>query len=899
MMVLKNTMNWLKLHKNLSYLMIYTVLFSLTFIGVYINFYVRDLSFIQLPDGFHQYYPKMVYIDGFFKELFTNILQGNFTIPQFDLNIGIGEDILSVMGTWIMDLPFSLFTQFVSEDGFETVYRFNIILKLYLAGCSFSYVCVKWGKKRSHVLAGALVYVFSGYLMRIAPMHPAFIHVFIFFPLVIYGLDRIIKKKSPFLFIGSFALIMLHGYYFAYMVTILAFVFGIIRYLDVYGKICWKEFRTIFFRAAAGYILAALMGLITLLPAVLLYLSSTRGNSGGEYPFLIYSLEYYKNLFTGMFFPPGDTDYPALVSVVLPFILIPFIERKRDDKILRIFLILSLCLFCVPVLGRLMNGFGYPSNRWSFAFSFLAAYCVTNGIDRIFKLRNAALWVLNGSVILYNFLFLWAVPDNKEGCLIPLICLDFFVVLLFLLRNKNGKLWERLTASFVIGFICIGAVLNGRLTFDDSYGNIAVEYFESGTVDGHIKETTHDFDFYDFDSGVYRIDSTNITNDNFSVALDISTPSIYYSVINSSFVDYLKGIHLLTAASDFRISGVDSRVQVESLLGVKYYITTDSTIQYLPYGAEFVKDLGEGYYLYQNPYARPMVYSYDSYMLKEDYDHLNVLQKQDAALNTATVDAPQEMLSLYKNTKEEGEISYTIIDSSGIQLKDGKISVDSAENYLELLPDKSPEDSELYLELQGLEITSSGNQSIEVYINYGEVSRTVSATAKNYTWHYDNEDPWVNLGLGGKEDDTVYLSFSTPGTYDLKSIRLYQNNLEELSPVPEDDEIKDLIFETNTIECEVVFEEDKILNFNIPYSDNWTLYVDGKETETFQVNDLTIGCMLTKGNHSITMIYRTPYLKIAAVGTIIGWLGFSAAILLYFRGRKKDAGCRQEALQVD
>ena len=303
--------------------------------------------------------------------------------------------------------------------------------------------------------------------------------------------------------------------------------------------------------------------------------------------------------------------------------------------------------------------------------------------------------------------------------------------------------------------------------------------------------------------------------------------------------------------------------------------------------------------MYQNPYARPMVYSYDSYMLKEDYDHLNVLQKQDAALNTATVDAPQEMLSLYKNTKEEGEISYTIIDSSGIQLKDGKIIVDSAENYLELLPDKSPEDSELYLELQGLEITSSGNQSIEVYINYGEVSRTVSATAKNYTWHYDNEDPWVNLGLGGKEDDTVYLSFSTPGTYDLKSIRLYQNNLEELSPVPEDDEIKDLIFETNTIECEVVFEEDKILNFNIPYSDNWTLYVDGKETETFQVNDLTIGCMLTKGNHSITMIYRTPYLKIAAVGTIIGWLGFSAAILLYFRGRKKDAGCRQEALQVD
>ena len=91
MMILKKAGNWLKLHKNLSYLIIYTVLFFLIFTGVYINFYARGLSFIQLPDGFHQYYPKMVYIDGFFKELFSNFLRGDFTVPQFDLNIGIGE----------------------------------------------------------------------------------------------------------------------------------------------------------------------------------------------------------------------------------------------------------------------------------------------------------------------------------------------------------------------------------------------------------------------------------------------------------------------------------------------------------------------------------------------------------------------------------------------------------------------------------------------------------------------------------------------------------------------------------------------------------------------------------------------------------------------------------------
>lgn len=886
-MIFKKTANWLKLHKNASYIVLYTVLFLGTFAGVYINFYLRDLSFIQMPDGYHQYYPKLVYIDGFFKELFSNILQGNFTVPQFDLNIGIGEDIIAIMITWIMDLPFSLFTQLVSRDSFEAVYTVNVIIKLYLAGCSFSYVCIKWKKRRGFVLAGAIAYVFCGYLMRIAPMHPAFIHIFILFPLVIYGLDRIINKKSPFLFICSFALIMLRGYYFAYMATILAFVFGVVRYLDVYGKIRCKEFRTIFFKAAAGYLLAAMMALVTLLPTVALYLASTRGAGEGSYSVLFYSLRYYKNLFAGMFLAPGDIDYPALVSVALPFLLLPFIKWERKGRILRIFLIICAFLFCIPILGRLMNGFGYPSNRWSFAFSFLAAYCIVDGLERIFTLKKRELWILNGIIILYNFVLLWAEPDKTSWCLIPLVILDLFVILLLFVQNRTGHIWMRAVSVCVVGLVCAGAVMNGRITFDDGYGNIAVEYFRKNTVDEFIEETTGGFDFQKFDSGVYRVDSTNTTNDNYSVVLGVSTPSVYYSVINSSFIDYLKEIHLLTAASDFWISGVDSRVQVESLLGVKYYITTEATMYDLPYGAEFLEDLGNGYYLYENPYVRPMVYSYDSYMLKTDYDQLNVLQKQDAALHTAAIDEAQEELPEYKNTKEDGKISYTVTDSPGITMQDGKITVESAESYLEILPEKRLEESELYIELGGLEISSSGSQNIEVYIVYGDVLKTVSATSKDYTWHYDNEDPWVNLGSDGDDQEKVYVFFSNPGTYELDSINLYQNRLDDMTVYTEaDGEISDLRFGTNTVECDVTYDKDKILNFNIPYSENWTLYVDGKETETYPVNGLTIGCTLTEGTHSVRLVYSTPYFRTAVVGTAAGWCVFFISVLLYYRKQK-------------
>ena len=873
--------------KNLIYFIIYSGLFLLVFLGAYFAFDEYGLSFVQYPDGFHQYYPKMVYIDNFFKEIAANFAKGNFIIPQFDLNIGLGEDVFSIMGTWIMDFPFSVFSQFVKENDFEKVYAFHVIFKMYLAGVTFSYVCIKWEKRRRFILPAALIYVFSGYLMRIGPMHPAFIHIFILFPLAIYGLDKIIRKESPLMFTFAFAMMLMRGYYFAYMATILTFVYGIFRYWEVQQKINLKELTRVILTAAKGYIIALLMGAITILPTIVAFLGSTRSGDG-EFENWLYPIEYYAKSLVGLIIPPGDYDAPALVSIVIPFLILPFVKKKRKNQSLRAFLIISGLLFGIPFLGRMMNGFSYPSNRWSFAFAFLASYCVVEGMDTIFRLNRLQAGIVGVIVVLYNAVIIASNVDRIKWIIGPIGILDVFILFILfgkIIREGIALKWCCIVTTVLV---CANIIINGHITFDADYAAIATEYARKDSVNTRIGETTKHFNFQEYDPGYYRIDSTNITNNNFSVFEKVSTPNVYNSVINSSTVEYLQSICALNGASNFCISGVDNRVQAESLLGVKYYVSTEETKQYLPYGATFIKEIGEGYSLYENPYAFPLVYSYETYMEEKDYDQLNAIDKQNIVLSTAVA---EEIDGIDENVKkEETEKSpYIINEISGVEMRDdGKIVVTSADNYMELQVDKE-KDTELYLELKGLDISSSGNQNISVQVEYQEISKTIFATAKDYAWHFENKDPWVNLGWQqGENDDTIRISFSSVGEYDLEEINLYQNDLKKLETVQHmNQDISNLQFGINVIECDVTFDKNKILNFNIPYSRNWTLYVDGKKQEFFKVNHYSIGGVIEAGEHEIKMVYHTPFLKIAIIGSAIGWLYFVCCFIM--RRRKNHS----------
>lgn len=70
---------------------------------------------------------------------------------------------------------------------------------------------------------------------------------------------------------------------------------------------------------------------------------------------------------------------------------------------------------------------------------------------------------------------------------------------------------------------------------------------------------------------------------------------------------------------------------------------------------------------------------------------------------------------------------------------------------------------------------------------------------------------------------------------------------------------------------------------SIPFSNGWTVLVDGEEVEKEKVNVGFIGVPLEAGEQVIEFVYDTPFLKIGLLGTMIGIAGVT---ILHYRRRK-------------
>ena len=97
---------------------------------------------------------------------------------------------------------------------------------------------------------------------------------------------------------------------------------------------------------------------------------------------------------------------------------------------------------------------------------------------------------------------------------------------------------------------------------------------------------------------------------------------------------------------------------------------------------------------------------------------------------------------------------------------------------------------------------------------------------------------------------------------------------------------------TSGIEGTVTVDEPKMLCFSVPYSDNWTAYVDGAETEIRIADRFMPAVELTPGSHTVRLIYHNRYLTIGLMLSVISLLIFlllEGWLILYYRKK----GCNR------
>ena len=102
-----------------------------------------------------------------------------------------------------------------------------------------------------------------------------------------------------------------------------------------------------------------------------------------------------------------------------------------------------------------------------------------------------------------------------------------------------------------------------------------------------------------------------------------------------------------------------------------------------------------------------------------------------------------------------------------------------------------------------------------------------------------------------------------------------------------EDVLENTAIGVNTITGNISLEKEKMLCFSVPYSNGWTLLVDGQETELFRTNLIFMGTVLSEGEHRIELRYETPWLKAGALISCVAFGLFLLMELLIFLKRRR------------
>ena len=360
-------------------------------------------------DMYHQYCP-------FFTELMQKLKTGGS--PFYSWNIGLGADFVSLYAyylasplNWLLILwPRGYVIEFMTALS---------ILKIALSGLTFTYylgehfhvwqdagnaAAVTRTEKKTAVRLPADVASYAAALCGAAYALCAFMAAYawnlmwtdcmVLAPLVILGLERLIRDNRPGLYYVSLAVCILSNYYISIMICI---------FLVLWFLLCWMEHRASGYRAWIRFawysLLAGATGAVLILPpAKVLSLSGASGISFPE------TMEWYFNIASELARSllavdvyTGDSHWPNLYCGIFAlFLLFLYVWNRAvpwKKKLPRLALVVFFWLsFSNNMLDFIWHGLHFPTSlpgRQSFLYAFLV---LVIAYEALLYIRELKLW---------------------------------------------------------------------------------------------------------------------------------------------------------------------------------------------------------------------------------------------------------------------------------------------------------------------------------------------------------------------------------------------------------------------------------------------------------------------------------------------------------------------------
>ncbi len=812
---------------------LYSVLFATVCFVVFLPFLLRGNGLVSAADGYNSAFPYFCYT----REFWSSFLQGNPIL--FDYTMGLGSDPIGTIGIHgLFDLTQIATALLFPVSQAEAAYAVSIILKLYLAGVFFLSYMLRYVKHKELAAAGSLLYVFNAYVLFWGIYFPPLLVPYMMLPLILKGTDELINGNKNYLsrtMVTAVFLQGLNGYYFVYMIAIITALYTCIIVFLEKNEISFKDKIIRIIKTALNGALGIGLSGIVFLPMLSGFFLSTR-TAGNQINWaLIRSIDELTEFVSNLIVPNIYVSTDTVSSIVLAGCVFLFFQKKswKGFKALSLFL---LVLYLCPLWGSVMHGFSYSTDRWHFAVIFiLTASAVIamdakehiTGKEKIVFLSIALLSMVVHAVSEERdlSLFLRIAVFTGLSCILPLIWNTS--------KRKTVLLYYSATSCIMMGLFIFGPRVLGGSGYSANFkANGVYDEILSSTKDLEDKEP--DFERWD------------MYNSSFGASLiaDYYGTAAYYSTLNANVSDFYREMMISPGirTASFILKGLDGRREIEALLSVAQYMDyqTDKEER-----REVIKE---------NDSFIPLGFTYDKYILKEDFDRLNPMEKSSRIMDSVVLEEVKPNY-LRVDEKSNGYGNVELEYKAELTVPMERIRVDLPfEQYNMALHNNEGEVFVFLRDLYGDGNLYVGNKDVELkdasYLYYSGVS-----------------DYWINVSEIKKDQKGYFFEIKQEGItdFELSKMKIFWHPIDSRNiKERQENSLTELTVENNRISGKISTNKEELLFLSIPYGNGWKALVNEKESEIWKANIGFMAIPLEKGENSIILNYQPPGLKAGA-----------------------------------
>ena len=404
-----------------------------------------DRSFL-FADLYHQYMP-------FFSELLHKVRGGENL--NFSFQVGIGSNFLALF-VYYLASPFHIFSLLVPERLLVEFISYLIVFKIGLAGLTFYIYLVNhaklsrggisgWGKSPAAGVMFSCFYALSGF-MAAYNYNIMWVDCVVLAPLIILGLERLVKQGRWGLYCVTLALSIYTNYYISIMICIFLVLYFVLLLVTEKGRLRSMGYFALFSLLAGG------MAAVLLIPEVCAILRTDFGDM--DFP---KKLESYFSILDMLarhcmcvYTERGLDHWPNLYCGSAVLMLIPMYLMNRGISLREKFCRMALAGFMLLSFGtNLLNfiwhGLNYPDSlpaRQSFLYIFLVLTMCWDAWNHMEEIEDGQ--IIKGYLCAVGF-FLFCEKfvgheDFELGVkLLTLVFVSIYAVLLHLYRTRADR----------------------------------------------------------------------------------------------------------------------------------------------------------------------------------------------------------------------------------------------------------------------------------------------------------------------------------------------------------------------------------------------------------------------------------------------------------------------------